>query len=124
MKRLAEYADILTPNLTEACILTDTVYEEGHWPVKRIADMAEKIQEMGPDKVVVTGIRQGDFVANLVCEKGEKPRVLRSPQGRHGTVRHGRRVLVDHRRGRGQRSALCRFCEKSLCFCEKKHSPF
>ncbi|HIZ43983.1 MAG TPA: pyridoxamine kinase [Firmicutes bacterium] len=87
MKRLAEYADILTPNLTEACILTDTVYEEGHWPVKRIADMAEKIQEMGPDKVVVTGIRQGDFVANLVCEKGEKPRVLRSH--RVGTERCG-----------------------------------
>lgn len=28
MKKLVHYADILTPNLTEACILTDTPYKE------------------------------------------------------------------------------------------------
>ena len=87
MKRLVEYADILTPNLTEACILTDTPYEEGRWPVKKIVSMAEKIQEKGPEKIVITGIRQGEFVANLVCEKGEEPRILRSH--RVGTERSG-----------------------------------
>ena len=29
MKQLAHFADILTPNLTEACILTDTPYHDG-----------------------------------------------------------------------------------------------
>ena len=87
MKQLVEYADILTPNLTEACILTDTPYKDGHWTIKEIFAMAEKLQERGPAKVVVTGIRQGDFVANLVCEKGKELRVLRSHKV--GTERSG-----------------------------------
>lgn len=87
MKQLVEYADILTPNLTEACILTDTPYKDGHWSIKEILAMAEKLQERGPAKVVVTGIRQGDFVANLVCEKGKELRVLRSHKV--GTERSG-----------------------------------
>ena len=28
MKKLVEFADILTPNVTEACVLTDTPYKE------------------------------------------------------------------------------------------------
>ncbi|MCI8275263.1 MAG: pyridoxamine kinase [Lachnospiraceae bacterium] len=78
MKRLTEYADILTPNLTEACILTDTPYSDRHWTMKELTSMAEAIRREGPEKIVITGIRQGDFVANLVYEAGEEPRVLRS----------------------------------------------
>ncbi|MCD2492374.1 pyridoxamine kinase [Lacrimispora sp. NSJ-141] len=87
MKRLVEYADILTPNLTEACILTDTPYSEGRWSIKDIVSIAEKIKEKGPGKIVITGIRQGDFVANLVYEDGCEPRILRSH--RVGTERSG-----------------------------------
>jgi pyridoxine kinase len=78
MKRLTEYADILTPNLTEACILTDTPYSDRHWTMKELISMAESIRKEGPEKIVITGIRQGDFVANLVYEAGEEPRILRS----------------------------------------------
>lgn len=28
MKKLVQYADIITPNITELCILTDTPYQE------------------------------------------------------------------------------------------------
>ncbi|QNM06167.1 pyridoxamine kinase [Qiania dongpingensis] len=87
MKRLVEYADILTPNLTEACILTDTPYSDGRWSIKDIVSIAEKIKEKGPEKIVITGIRQGDFVANLVYEDGNEPRILRSH--RVGTERSG-----------------------------------
>ena len=78
MKRLAECADILTPNLTEACILTDTLYSDRHWTMKELTAMAEAIRKTGPEKIVITGIPQGDFVANLVYEAGEEPRILRS----------------------------------------------
>lgn len=78
MKRLVEYADILTPNLTEACILTDTPYSERHWTMKELVAVAEKIRNEGPEKIVITGICQGEFVANLVYEAGEEPRILRS----------------------------------------------
>lgn len=53
MKRLVRHADILTPNLTEACILTDTPYQvwfsEG-----QLLDMARRLCDQGPEKVVVT----------------------------------------------------------------------
>ena len=36
MKELAEMADVLTPNLTEACILTDRPYKKEGWTRKEI----------------------------------------------------------------------------------------
>ena len=71
MKKLAAYADILTPNLTEACILTDTPYHEEKWRMKEITALAEKLSAMGPEKIVITGIIQGDFIANYCYEKGK-----------------------------------------------------
>ena len=86
MKKLVHYADILTPNLTEACILTDTPYKE-KWRVAEIEQMAEVLSRMGPGKVVITGIPQGSFVANLCYEKGKECKVLRTH--RIGTSRSG-----------------------------------
>ena len=54
MKQLACKADILTPNLTEACILTETPYKED-WKVAEVIELAEKLSEQGPEKVVITG---------------------------------------------------------------------
>ncbi len=88
MKGLVHYADILTPNLTEACILTDTEYKEEQWKTKELVGMAEKLSSQGPKKVVITGIRQGDFIANLVYETGKEYRILRTHRvgtGRSGT---------------------------------------
>ncbi|MDD5935114.1 MAG: pyridoxamine kinase [Clostridiales bacterium] len=87
MKELVEFADIITPNLTECCILTDTPYKDGKWKMKELLAMVEKLSEQGPEKVVVTGIRQGDFIANLVHEKGKDYRILRTH--RVGTERSG-----------------------------------
>ena len=63
MKRLAKRADVITPNLTELCLLTGADYEE----VKSIDEYSElkiKIKELansfmknGPKHVIVTGIR-------------------------------------------------------------------
>lgn len=78
MKQLVQYADILTPNLTEACILTDTPYHEGSWKIADLTALARKLSEQGPARVVITGIQQGDFVANLVYEHGKQTRVLRT----------------------------------------------
>ncbi len=66
MKQLVQYADILTPNLTEACILTDTPYKE-KWRKKEIRRMAAQLMEQGPQKIVITGIVQGGYIANYVC---------------------------------------------------------
>ncbi len=65
MKRLVSYADVLTPNLTEACVLTDTPYKPKGWKIRELEELAEKLLKMGCKKVVITGIPQGQFVTNL-----------------------------------------------------------
>ena len=69
MKKLIAYADILTPNITEACFLTDTPYKESGWKHAELAEMAQKLQAMGAKKLVITGIRMGDnYIGNAVCD--------------------------------------------------------
>ena len=55
MKSFIKYADILTPNLTEACILTDTPYIL-HPTEEELFSVANKLQMMGARKIVITGI--------------------------------------------------------------------
>lgn len=86
MKKLVEFADILTPNVTEACVLTDTPYKE-KWKIEEIQEMAEKIHKMGPKKIAITGIVQGRFIANFCYEEGQQPKVLRTHK--EGTQRSG-----------------------------------
>ena len=64
MKKLVSSADILTPNLTEACILTDTPYKQAGWKKTEIRELAHRLHRMGPEKIVITGIVQGEFIAN------------------------------------------------------------
>lgn len=71
MKQLVTCADIITPNLTEACILTDTPYHEEKWKMKEIQRLAEDLCAMGPKKVVITGIPQGEYIANYCFVKAE-----------------------------------------------------
>ncbi len=74
MKSLARRADIITPNLTEACLLADESYEKF-----RTADdasllrLAEKLCRQGSARVVITGIYRHGRVFNVVCDgvKGE-----------------------------------------------------
>ena len=68
MKSLVALADIVTPNLTEACILADVPYHE-NFSKKDLTDIAEKISSLGPSHVVITGIPQGEFIANFTYER-------------------------------------------------------
>ncbi len=86
MKKLVQYADIITPNITELCILTDTPYQE-KWKISELKKMTEELAEKGPEKIVVTGIVQKEFIANFCYEKGKSPKILRCH--RVGTQRSG-----------------------------------
>lgn len=88
MKSLVRYADILTPNLTEACILTDTPYHE-KFTEKELLDMARQLCEQGPDKVVLTGVPRGEYLENYCYEKDAGPSVCRT------------RRIAPHRSGTG-----------------------
>lgn len=68
MKSLVQYAHILTPNLTEACILTDTPYRE-KFTEQELKDMARRLCDQGPEKVVLTGIPRGEFLENYCYQR-------------------------------------------------------
>ena len=86
MKKLVRYADILTPNLTEACILTDTQYHDNS-SKKELDTLAEKLSSIGPEKIVITGIQQGKYVANFCYEKNKASYMIRTVKV--GTQRSG-----------------------------------
>lgn len=68
MKRLIAYADIITPNLTEACFLTDTPYRESGWRHSELEVMAKQLMQMGARQLVITGIKMGEnFIGNVVA---------------------------------------------------------
>lgn len=77
MKKLIKYADIITPNLTEACILTDEEYNVlcSNQDLLRIA---RKLSDMGPEKIVITGIQRGQFIANYCYEKGKEGYMIKT----------------------------------------------
>lgn len=87
MKKLVLLADITTPNLTECCKLTDTPYKEAGWKKKELYQMAQSLSGQGPEKVVITGIKQGEFIANYIYEKGKEPKWIRTHKV--GTERSG-----------------------------------
>lgn len=87
MKELVGYGDIVTPNLTEACILTGWEYHKEGWKRADLIRMASEIQQMGPEEVVITGVTEGSYVTNVVLEKDGTVHFLRS--FRAGSERHG-----------------------------------
>lgn len=71
MKTLVRHADILTPNLTEACILTDTDYVQNPDDTF-LRELCFKLSQKGAKKIVITGLDNDDEISNLIfdCEKG------------------------------------------------------
>ncbi len=75
---LAKKADIITPNLTELCILAGDDYfevtshnsEEGY--LEYIADVAKKVFFNSGISVAVTGIKYGGFIYNGLFKPGEE----------------------------------------------------
>ncbi len=78
MKRLISYADILTPNLTESCFLTDTPYHEYDWKEQELYKMAESLSQVGAEKIVISGINMGNYLGNVVYETNGTRTIIRS----------------------------------------------
>lgn len=76
MSSLVPYADILTPNLTEACILTGTEYKPD-MDESQLTDLCRKLSRMGPEKIVISGLERGEDLENFIYEAGNQPQTLR-----------------------------------------------
>lgn len=56
MRRLVRYADIITPNLTEACLLADIPYHDAHWTEDEIHALSKRLAALGAKQGAITSI--------------------------------------------------------------------
>lgn len=77
LKELVSLSDIITPNLTECCILTDTEYKE-NMDYRTVRKMVDKLSGLGPKKIVVTGIMRESYISNFIYEEGKKDTIIKS----------------------------------------------
>jgi len=74
MKEAVPLADVLIPNITEACLLTDTPYPAGGKLTQDfIEDLASALQNMGAKRLVLTGVsfESGKIGAAAINESGD-----------------------------------------------------
>lgn len=83
MKALVCYADILTPNLTEACILTDTPYTPEKFGYSDYYEIAKKLSCTGASKIVISGLSLKGYIGNVIYEKGKEPHIIKQKQVGH-----------------------------------------
>ena len=94
MKELLPLADIITPNITEACLLTGTPWKDGEWTMPELSGLCEQFADIcqrasvasagtatdasdvhpvgtvSGASIVITGIRQGDSLVNFLWDDG------------------------------------------------------
>jgi len=56
MRKLCEKADIIIPNFTEASLLIGEPYNPGPYTEAYVEDMLKKLHNLGPRKIVLTGV--------------------------------------------------------------------
>lgn len=72
IRRLIQKADIITPNITEACLLTNTPFKESGWSDEELTKLVKQLCALGPKKAVITGIKDNDCLLNFYCETEDK----------------------------------------------------
>ena len=75
LRRLLPHADMLTPNLTEACILAGREYDEKMSDADLLA-LAEELCAFGARGCVISGVAREDHIANFVYSRDEGPSVV------------------------------------------------
>lgn len=87
MKELLPLADIITPNITEACLLTGISWKDGEWTMQELSGLCEKLADIcqtasitsdevstgtttSGASIVITGIRHGDSLVNFLWDNG------------------------------------------------------
>ena len=70
MKVLCRYADFITPNVTEACLLTGLPYRERH-DEAFIRTLSERLLTLGAKNVIITGVRMNEAQMGVAAADAE-----------------------------------------------------
>ena len=111
MASLLPYADILTPNLTEACILAKRPYQP-HIEEGELRELCEALSAKGPKKIVISGLERGECLENFVYEGGKEPVILQILGHR------------DHHSGKNRPSSNSGVSKNSVTECEPTKPAF
>jgi len=87
MKQLCGKADYVVPNLTEACLLTDTEYDENYTEAD-IQHIIDKLLALGSKNVIFTGVSYAEGKTGVVVNENGKSSYYeheKLPNGCHGT---------------------------------------
>lgn len=72
MRRFLDVADVLTPNLTEACVLAGRPYDP-QMPDAELERLCKGLGSHHASKIVISGVARGDSLVNYVYETGKTP---------------------------------------------------
>ena len=72
MRELCERADIVVPNITEACYMLKMEYKDGPYEREYIEDILRGLYAMGPNKAILTGVSFDDEKLGAACYDGDK----------------------------------------------------
>ena len=87
MTRLCKAADIVIPNITEACFMTGIEYKE-NYDEAYIASLLSALKDIGMKTVILTGVSYDEATTGVVVKTEssiEYYRHRRMPVGSHGT---------------------------------------
>lgn len=70
LRKLLKEADLVKPNLTEACFLTSTPYSKQAPSQAFLEELCRKVAELGPKSIVLSGIKKDDEIGCLIYERG------------------------------------------------------
>ena len=87
MKTLAFPADIILPNITEACMLTGWPYQE-HYDKAYINGLLDSLRAKGAKTVILTGVSYSEDTTGVMVMEGDSRRYYthkRYPKSCHGT---------------------------------------
>lgn len=68
MRNLVMHSNLITPNITEACLLLNKKYTND-FSDEDIFNIAKDLSKMGPEKVIITGIVKDDMIYNLSYDR-------------------------------------------------------
>lgn len=79
MRKSLYLADLITPNLTEACFLAKMPYPDSLPAPSFLSELCEKLHTLGPGKIILTGIHDESSFYNYISVRGQALSCVSSP---------------------------------------------